>query len=249
MLFRSASRPFFRYKLSHLTPTRNYGEAEFKDDLRELIKGAVKSPHSFLFSDSDVIEESFLESINNLLTIGTVPALFAEDQKEAVVGQIRAQAQAHGVLEDALWSYALSRARANLHIILAMSPAGDTLRARCRSFPGLVSCTSIDWFYPWPRDALREVAKSFLKEQDLPEDLREDIEMYVVDVHVSITKTYSPEFERKLNRKNFATPKNYIDFLQSYAHTLEAKRSDMDALSDRLEGGLQKMQSVRIRRT
>ncbi|PHJ24428.1 dynein heavy chain family protein, partial [Cystoisospora suis] len=232
------------YKLSQLTPTRNYGEAEFKDDLRELIKGAVKSPHSFLFSDSDVIEESFLESINNLLTIGTVPALFAEDQKEAVVGQIRAQAQAQGVLEDALWSYALSRARANLHIILAMSPAGDTLRARCRSFPGLVSCTNIDWFYPWPRDALREVAKSFLKEQDLPDDLREDIEMYVVDVHLSITKTYSPEFERKLNRKNFATPKNYIDFLQSYAHTLEAKRSDMDALSDRLEGGLQKMQSA-----
>jgi dynein heavy chain len=53
-----------------------------------------------------------------------------------------------------------------------MSPAGDTLRLRCRNFPGLVSNTSIDWFFPWPEDALSAVASYFLVNVALEEDVR-----------------------------------------------------------------------------
>jgi dynein heavy chain len=35
-------------------------------------------PVLFLFTDAHVLEEGFLELINNLLTIGMVPALFDE---------------------------------------------------------------------------------------------------------------------------------------------------------------------------
>jgi dynein heavy chain len=46
----------------------------------------------------------------------------------------------------------------NLHVVLCLSPVGDTFRERCRMFPGLVNCTTIDWFTEWPADALYEVA-------------------------------------------------------------------------------------------
>jgi dynein heavy chain, axonemal len=39
-----------------------------------------------------------------------------------------------------------------------MSPSGDKLRLRCRNFPGLVSASVIDWFQPWPADALKKVS-------------------------------------------------------------------------------------------
>lgn len=39
----------------------------------------------FLFTDSHVIEEGFLELVNNMLTIGMVPALFDEDSKKAII--------------------------------------------------------------------------------------------------------------------------------------------------------------------
>lgn len=42
---------------------------------------AVKGT-SFLFTDSHVTEEGFLELINNMLTQGMVPALFDEDGKK-----------------------------------------------------------------------------------------------------------------------------------------------------------------------
>lgn len=45
-----------------------------------------------------------------------------------------------------------------------MSPLGDILRDHCRSFPGLINNTSIDWLFPWPRQALVAVASVFLAE-------------------------------------------------------------------------------------
>ena len=54
------------------------------------------------------------------------------------------------------------RCRDNLHIVLAMSPVGEKLRARCRDFPGLASSTVVNWFQPWPEQALHSVATALL---------------------------------------------------------------------------------------
>ena len=51
---------------------------------------------------------------------------------------------------------------------MCMSPVGDDLRIRARKFPGLVNGTMIDWFHSWPKDALYDVAYSFLKEIEFP---------------------------------------------------------------------------------
>lgn len=45
-----------------------------------------------------------------------------------------------------------------MHVVLCLSPVGNAFRERCRLFPGLVNCTTIDWFTAWPADALLEVA-------------------------------------------------------------------------------------------
>lgn len=47
--------------------------------------------------------------------------------------------------------------RRNLHVVLAFSPVGDAFRTRVRKFPALVNCTVIDWFQPWPHEALFSV--------------------------------------------------------------------------------------------
>ena len=74
----------------------------------------------------------FLELINNMLTTGMVPALFADDEKEAIVGNCRSEAQANGVppVKEMIWQYFVTKCSNNLHIVLAMSPVGDTLRTR-----------------------------------------------------------------------------------------------------------------------
>jgi dynein heavy chain len=56
-----------------------------------------------------------------------------------------------------------------------MSPAGDTLRVRCRNFPGLISNTNVDWFFPWPEDALTAVASNFMGAVPLEDDERDKV--------------------------------------------------------------------------
>lgn len=57
-----------------------------------------------------------------------------------------------------------------LHIVLCMSPVGDAFRSRCRMFPSLVNCCTIDWFTEWPQEALLSVAETFFEAVDLGED-------------------------------------------------------------------------------
>lgn len=127
-----------------------------------------------MFTDGHVAQEGFLELINNILTIGIVPGLFADEEKDGLMSPLDNEIRQKRLPEtkEFKWQYYVNRCRENMHIMLCMSPAGDTLRIRCRNFPGLVSNTSIDWFFPWPEEALQDVANFFLKAVELDENLR-----------------------------------------------------------------------------
>jgi len=73
------------YDLFTISLTRGYKEEDFREDLRGLYKIVLKKPQTFLFTDSHVAEEQFLELINNILTIGMVPALFPEEEKDGLI--------------------------------------------------------------------------------------------------------------------------------------------------------------------
>ena len=75
----------FEIKLS-----RGYNESSFRDDLKILYNklGIENKKVVFMFGDQHVAEEGFLELINNMLTSGMVPALFADEEKEAIQGQV-----------------------------------------------------------------------------------------------------------------------------------------------------------------
>ncbi|UYV65971.1 DNAH10 [Cordylochernes scorpioides] len=105
------------------------------------------------------------ELVNNILTSGMVPALFAEDERDSLMGEVMSDAQATGAFsKDQVWQYFVRRCQSNLHVVLSMSPVGETLRTRCRNFPGLVNNTTIDWFTAWPEQALTIVAEVSIAE-------------------------------------------------------------------------------------
>lgn len=67
------------------------------------------------------------------------------------------------------WKFFVDRVRKLLKIILCFSPVGPSFRIRARRFPAIINCTSINWFYEWPQEALESVSKRFLGEvEELP---------------------------------------------------------------------------------
>ena len=83
---------------------------------------------------------------------------------------------------EAIYQFLLQRVRANLHVILCMSPIGDAFRDRLRQYPALINCTCIDWFHEWPREALLEVANNFIKDVDFATSIGGDISPTEVQV-------------------------------------------------------------------
>lgn len=122
-----------------------------------------------------------------------------------------------------------------------MSPQGDKLRERCRSFPGLVNNTLIDWFPPWPEQALFSVADAFLKEDLIPTEHRTSLVQHMVNVHLSVGDM-SNQFLQKYRRTNYVTPKNYLDYVNSYNKLLADNRDLNGKLCARLESGLGKLE-------
>lgn len=242
----AAGCDIFEIKLS-----RGYSENTFRDDLKILYNklGIENKKIVFLFGDQHVAEEGFLELINNMLTSGMVPALFTDEEKEAIIGQIRDEAVRNGssLAKESVWQYFVTKCSNNLHIVLAMSPVGDTLRTRCRNFPGLVNNANIDWFMPWPEQALFAVATSFLSRENefVPKEHKENLVTHMVMVHQSV-EHYSEQFAAKLRRYNYTTPKNYLDYISTYLSILEKKDRENKNQQDRLLVGIDKIKEAEI---
>ena len=153
-----------------ITLKANYTLNDFKIDLNASYRRAgLKGLTSvFLLSDAQILDEHFLVLINDYLSSGEIFGLFTDDEIEEIFNQIRSEAKAQGVDEskESLWKYLIDKVRRNLKVVMCFSPVGNTLRTRARRFPALFSGTIIDWFHPWPRDALCSVAQRFLSMSD-----------------------------------------------------------------------------------
>lgn len=73
--------------------------------------------------------------------------------------------------------------RENLHVILCFSPMAPEFRNRARKFPALVSCTVIDWFQPWPKEALASVGTRFLAKSNYLDGagVRAGVEQFMIN--------------------------------------------------------------------
>lgn len=93
--------------------------------------GGLNQNTVFLFTDTQIIQEEFLEDINNILNSGEVPGLFEADELEKAIIATRPDAKQAGIPEsnrDGIYNFFISRVRSNLHLSICMSPVGDAFR-------------------------------------------------------------------------------------------------------------------------
>lgn len=170
--------------VSEIEPRRNCSLREFRKEVFEKMlypAGVEGKPVTFLFTDNHVLQESFLEEVNNLITTGDMELerdLMEKMKKDIELVMIQEKSE----LEDK--EFYIKRVRQNLHIILAMSPVGNTLRTRLRNFPSFVNCCTVDWVDTWPDEALRSIATKSIKEDMTEQGFPEEVTGQIVDMCV-----------------------------------------------------------------
>ncbi|KAG1666392.1 hypothetical protein FOA52_006501 [Chlamydomonas sp. UWO 241] len=229
--------------------TRNYGLPEFREDLRKMYRlcGIDGKRVAFVFTDNHIVHESFVEDINSLLNSGEITGLFPQDERDRLMADFRPYATSSGIEETrgALWRAFVERVRDNLHLVLAMSPVGGAFRARCRQFPSLINCTTIDWFSAWPGDALLSVSRSVLAGHSIGSNVEGSVAAACVTVHSSVEDA-AARFFGELRRRYYVTPKSYLDLLSLYTSLLRDKREELTQARERLLNGLKKLQDTNV---
>eukprot|EP00924_Labyrinthula_sp_SR-Ha-C_P002719 maker-scaffold_13-snap-gene-5.1-mRNA-1 protein AED:0.01 eAED:0.01 QI:0/0/0/1/0.66/0.42/7/0/4146 len=240
---------FFQIEL-----VRNYGLNEFHEDVKNvMLQTSVENkPVVFLFTDSQIVDESFVEDINNVLSSGEIANLFPPDEMDKVLNDLIPAAKALNIPEtrDNLRSLFITRIKDNLKFVLCMSPVGEALRVRCRNFPSLINCTTINWFMEWPQSALITVAEKFLGNTPLFESLAgftEEIRASLItlcgEVHTTVNEK-SLKFYAELQRKVYTTPKSYLDLISLYINLLDTKRGDLLLIENRMKVGVEKLEET-----
>ena len=122
-------------------------------------------------------QEVFLEDINCILNSGEVPDLFDNEESDGIVMDLK-PAASEALVPDtrqAVFQFFIQRVQKNMHIVLAMSPAGIKFRHRCRMNPSLINCCTIDWFVEWDRQAMLSVAHVYFQNASFVSESSEDL--------------------------------------------------------------------------
>ena len=71
--------------------TKNFGTEQFRDFLKELMfsSGIDGQCINFILTDTQIVKETFLEDINNLLNTGDIPNLFLPEDYDKIINMVR----------------------------------------------------------------------------------------------------------------------------------------------------------------
>ena len=231
-----------------ITISKQYNQVALFEDLKALYKvaGLKGQKVCFIFTDAEIKDEGFLEFINQILMTGEVAGLFPKDEMDMILNDMRAvmKREAPSIIDtmENLYAFFMGRVRDNLHTCLCFSPVGDKFSTRARNFPGLINGCTIDWFLPWPQDALVAVSTKFIGDFEMACDdkAKDELQTHMGFVHVAVTRACKEYFE-KFRRNVYVTPKSYLSFIDGYRALYQRKLDEVKQLADKINSGLNKL--------
>ena len=238
------------YKLYQIEVIKGYNFNKWRDDLKLCLKqaGLENRPTTFLFVDTQIIDEQMLEDINNVLNSGDVTNLYKNEDLEDIYNTCRQDCVAKKIQPNKMNMYSayLSRIKRNIHCIIAMSPLGTKFTTRLRMFPSLINCSTIDWFTEWPEEALVGVGKGSLidaaADLEIEPVLDQLVEMFK-KIHKSV-EVISIKYVQELRRYNYVTPTSYLELLNMFRVILKKKKIEFTGMVNRLSSGLDKLMAA-----
>ena len=231
--------------------SKDYGVKEWRESMKTLILGAVveNKPTCFIFVDTQILNESFVEDINCLLNSGAIGGLpFKPDEQENMDEVGKNDCTRNGVPSTKMniFNAQLNKVKKNTHVVMAMSPLSKEFAQRLRMFPALINCCTLDWFTEWPDEALLGVAKrkiiDYVEEFNIDATLDKIVEMFRF-MHKSV-EISSQEYLREVKRYNYVTPTSFLELLSLYLKLLRSKSEENKMMFKRFEDGLLKLQAA-----
>ena len=237
-----------QYEPYMITITSDYRLNSFKEDLQKMYNKTGLSDDTgvlFISTENQIINEKFMILVNDLLSSGDVQDLFTPDDKEVIHNKVKLACKGANTMQD-VWNFFIGRIKKNLHVCLCFSP-GENLRNKARKFPSIINSTVIDWFQPWPEEALSSVAREQLK-KDFEEMSEAEYFEAVVKFMPSSFNIVGLKAQDMLETDRiytYITPKSFLELFKLFGSMYKQKVNAILDNKQKLESGLNKLQAAR----
>jgi dynein heavy chain, axonemal len=238
-----------RQRIFEISINKSYNMGSFMEDVSSLFRATGQRGEgvTWIFTESHIPDESFLEVINSILMSGQVNNLFPKDELNLMVADLRSDlAKQRPDLEDStdnLIQFFTERVRKNLHLVLCMSPMNPKFAERARRFPGMINGTMVDYYLAWPQSALEGVASGIIDnfaELEGESKLRKGLAAHMGQTHDTVVRTCA-EYKDKMRRYAHQTPKTFLSYLALYMNLYKEKKLAVQDKEARVTLGLAKL--------
>eukprot|EP00727_Mastigamoeba_balamuthi_P002571 m51a1_g12310 putative dynein heavy chain family protein (4480) ;mRNA; f:383974-398640 len=234
---------------------RHYGVSEWNDDAKRAVQtaGLQLRPVALLIRGDTLFSRAPFSAadVSDIMHDANMPTLFGKEDRQAINQAMRAlesrESLAHLPADTVELMFAtrfLANVRTNLHIVLSLSPYARTFRQRVRTYkPIVTSAASLDWYGPWPANALEVIAYSSLSGFNTNKIPIDSIVHAMVDMHGTIERI-TADFSQQSRRAAFVPPSRFLDFVRFFKKILDGRRDELTERELRLRAGVEKLETV-----
>ena len=238
-------------KVLRVRPSNLYTRTTLLEDLKTHCKrAALENQHfTFLLAEADILEESFLDFVNQLIFTGEITDMFSKDEISQLVSEpsFRSEVQRSkpewSESTENLTKFFVRRVRLNLHCILCFTPSDPKLLTRIRCYPAIMSYCHLIWFTSWPAEGLQMVAEHSFSRNKIKMQHQEEVLRHLPEVQDFAHGT-SLEFLKQGGQRVHVTSLTYLLFLRTYAHVFQQKDTELHLAIKRFKKAVHKLDQL-----
>lgn len=218
---------------------------EFREELKAVYDaaGAEGRRVCVYVTEAQLASPSCMEDVSCMLNGAEVPKLLSGEECSAAFKKMQDHFQENDVpaVHSAMHAAFTRRALGNIHIVLAFSPTSAGFRAKCKDFPALLNCCTMDWFAPWPASALTAVAQRALSHSAAEVQA---VSGKVADVAAAMhlaANTHTERYRAETTRRVYVTPQSFLHLAEHFVQLEAAQRAQLAGDLQRVVTGLAKL--------
>ena len=193
----------------------------------------------YVLEDHQVLEPTYLELINSLLSSGEVPGLFSPEELESLLSPLREGMSEEGY-RGTLLSYFASRVRANLHVVLVMDSKSEDFTVHCKANPALYTRCAFQSMEGWSSQSMQRIPQLFLQNVVGMKLLRQtEAAQRPITGGEDLVKTFLKIHQSCLS--SGGTPRCYIAFLRTYKAVYSKHKEIIGKKQKRFRAGVSKL--------
>ena len=204
--------------------SRNYSLKQLKIDLRSCVQAAGVEGEQvvLLLEDHQLLDPTFLESINSLLCSGEVPGLLTPEELDTLISPLKEQLETDE-FDGTLGQYFIRRIMRNLHIVFILDSSNPNFRPQCEANPALYTKCQFIWLESWAPNTMARLPRMVI-----PEIEKERSKFHLI--HNSVADS---------------TPRQYLASLDVYNKVLDTKKRGIKKKQEHLIAGVSKLNEAK----